>query len=60
MVFFICYWIANNEKLEYKIPFVFDIYALLASILISIKNLWKKAKEKSVTKESSMKVWENK
>jgi len=60
LVFFIAYWMANSDKVEYKLPFIYDIYSVIKNSIINIRHLFWKAKEKSKTKETSMKVWEDK
>lgn len=52
------YGITNSDNVGYRLPFVFDIYAFIIFLIWSIKSLKNKAKQKSQTKEVSMKVWE--
>lgn len=53
------FWIWYSKIIEYKFPFLFDIYRFFSFIFFKIFNFWKKIKKKQEEKkEIIFKIWE--
>lgn len=59
ILFPVFFWIWYTKTLEYKLPFLFDIYKLFNFIFSKIFHIWKSVREKQKeVQEVSFKVWE--
>jgi len=59
ILFPIFFWIGYIKTIEYKLPFLFDIYEFFAFIFHKTFNIWRIVKEKQKeVQEVSFKIWE--
>lgn len=58
-LFPICYSIGYSERVAYKMPYIYDLYAAVSSCLYKISHVFSRAKKlKNTTKNESIKMWE--